>query len=43
MKHVILMTVYRDAELVNRILMNVPNDWDVYIHIDKKVSSPHQL
>lgn len=30
------MTVYRDAELVNRILMNVPNDWDVYIHIDKK-------
>lgn len=36
MKHVIIMTAYKDVELINRIIRNVPNNWDVYVHVDKK-------
>ena len=36
MKHVIIMTAYRDVELINLIIRNVPDNWDVYIHIDYK-------
>lgn len=32
------MTVYKDVELVNKIIKNVPNDWDVYVHVDEKSS-----
>lgn len=38
MKHCIIMTAYKDAELINNFLKKVPKDWGVYIHIDKKSS-----
>ena len=30
------MTAYKDVALINRILGEVPEDWDVYVHIDEK-------
>ena len=36
MKHIIIMTAYKDVALINRILGEVPEDWDVYVHIDEK-------
>lgn len=38
MRHCILMTAYKDANLINEIISNVPNDWGCYIHLDKKCS-----
>lgn len=38
MKHCIIMTAYKGADLINNFLNRVPNDWGVYIHIDKKSS-----
>lgn len=32
------MTAYKDADLINRLLSKIPQDWGVYIHIDKKSS-----
>ena len=36
MKHIIIMTAYKDVALINRILGEVPDDWDAYVHIDEK-------
>lgn len=36
MKHAILMTIYKDAPLVNRIITSYPLDFNIFIHIDKK-------
>lgn len=36
MKHAILMTVYKDVNLVNRLIKSYPESFDIYIHIDKK-------
>lgn len=36
MRHAILMTVYKDVELINRIISSYPSSFDLYIHIDKK-------
>lgn len=30
------MTVYKDISLINMIIQYMPNDWDVYVHIDSK-------
>lgn len=30
------MTAYKDVALINQILGEVPDDWDVYVHIDAK-------
>lgn len=38
MRHAILMTVYKDAELINFLLNKFYCDFDIYIHIDKKSS-----
>ena len=36
MKHVILMTVYKDIKLVNQLIDTTPSNFDFFIHIDKK-------
>ena len=36
MKHCILMTVYKDVEQINRIIEFAPENFDFYVHIDKK-------
>ena len=36
MKHAILMTVYKDVELINRLIDSYPDEFGVFIHIDKK-------
>ena len=36
MKHAILMTIYKDAPLVNRIIASYPSDFLIFVHIDKK-------
>jgi hypothetical protein len=34
MRHAILMTVYKDAELINFLLNKFYCDFDIYIHIE---------
>ena len=36
MKHCVIMTVYTDICQVNRFISTIPEDWDVYVHVDKK-------
>ena len=36
MKHCVLMTVYKDSDLINRIISSLPEDWGVFVHIDEK-------
>lgn len=36
MKHCILMTAYKDADLINKIIESTPGNFDFYIHLDKK-------
>lgn len=36
MKHCVLMTVYKDPKLINHIIELAPNNFDFYVHIDKK-------
>ena len=36
MKHCVLMTAYKDAKTIERIISSLPSDWGVFIHIDKK-------
>lgn len=36
MKHCVIMTVYTDVTQVNRFISTLPEDWDIYIHLDKK-------
>lgn len=36
MKHCIIMTAYKDADLINMLIGRYPNDWGVFVHIDKK-------
>lgn len=38
MKHAILMTVYKDAKLINRLIASYPEEFMIYIHIDKKTA-----
>lgn len=38
MKHCIIMTAYKDAALINAFVESIPDDWGVYIHLDKKSS-----
>ena len=36
MKHAILMTIYKDKDLINKLVSFYPSDFYVYIHIDAK-------
>lgn len=38
MNHCIIMTAYKDSGLINRFISKVPEEWGIYIHIDKKSS-----
>lgn len=38
MKHCLIMTVYKDAEMINSIINETPMNWGIYIHIDAKSS-----
>lgn len=36
MKHCVLMTVYKDYDLINKIISSLPEQWGIFVHIDKK-------
>jgi len=36
MKHAILMTVYKDIDLINKLISLYPKCFLIFIHIDKK-------
>lgn len=36
MKHCIIMTAYKDVGLINKIIESAPDNFDFYIHLDKK-------
>lgn len=36
MRHCVLMTVYKDVNMVNEIISHIPDDWGCYVHIDKR-------
>ena len=36
MKHCVLMTVYKDYDLINKIISSLPKEWGIFVHIDKK-------
>ena len=36
MNHCLLLTVYKSAEICNRLIERMPENWDVYIHVDRK-------
>lgn len=36
MKHCLIMTVYKDADMINRFIAAAPKEWGIYVHIDKK-------
>ena len=36
MRHCIVMTAYKDVEQINRFVESAPENFDFYIHIDKK-------
>lgn len=38
------MTVYKDLSMINEFINHIPNDWGIYIHIDKKSDiTPSQI
>lgn len=36
MNHCVIMTVYKNADHINRLIKTLPLNWGIYIHIDKK-------
>lgn len=38
MKHCLLVTVYKDVEVINKLIKLLPPQFDVYVHIDRKSS-----
>lgn len=38
MKHCLIMTVYKDVEMINQIIDETPVSWGIYVHIDTKSS-----
>lgn len=36
MKHCVLITAYKDAKQINRLIGRIPQEWGIFIHIDKK-------
>ena len=36
MKHCVLITAYKDAKQMNRLIGRIPQEWGIFIHIDKK-------
>lgn len=36
MNHCVIMTVYKDVEQINRFIDSAPNNFDFYVHVDKK-------
>lgn len=40
MKHCIIMTIYKDIDFVNYLISRYPEDWGLFIHLDKKSKFP---
>lgn len=36
MRHCIIMTAYKDIDMINEIISYLPDDWGCYVHLDKK-------
>lgn len=36
MNHCVIMTVYTDLHQVNKFISTMPENWDVYVHVDNK-------
>ena len=36
MKHCVLITAYKDAPQINRLISRIPEDWGIFIHLYKK-------
>ena len=36
MKHCVLISAYKDTKLINRLISRIPQEWGVFIHIDKR-------
>lgn len=36
MKHCLIITAYKNINQINQLITITPNDWGIYIHIDKK-------
>lgn len=35
MNHCVLISAYKDARLINRLISRIPETWGIYIHLDK--------
>lgn len=35
MRHCVIMTAYKDIEQINAFLSKIPEDWGIYVHLDK--------
>lgn len=38
MNHCLIITAYKDIENLNRLIHYAPEEWGIYIHLDKKSS-----
>lgn len=36
MRHCLLITAYKNVDIINNLIDSVPEDWGIYIHIDRK-------
>lgn len=36
MKHCLLITAYKNVDIINNLIDSIPDDWGIYIHIDQK-------
>lgn len=36
MKHCLLITAYKNVDIINNLIDSVPAEWGIYIHLDKK-------
>ena len=36
MKHCLLITAYKNVDIINNLIDSVPTEWGIYIHLDKK-------
>ena len=43
MKHAILITAYKDIDFINRIIDYFDEDFDFFIHIDKKCKEEYNI
>lgn len=36
MKHCLIITAYKDIEQINKLISHTPDEWGIFVHIDKK-------